>query len=84
MTTTGYFRKSVVIGVNDPGAANQNLVDVPFEFQIVTGTGSFKITNDGGIELSKPVVDGGATPATVAKYTYLAINGVYYKLPLYL
>lgn len=84
LTTMGYFRKSVVIGVNDPGAANQNLVDVPFEFQIVTGTGSFKITNDGGIELTKPVVDGGATPATVAKYTYLAINGVYYKLPLYL
>ena len=84
LTTTGYFRKTVVIGVADPGAANQNLVNVPFEFQIVTGTGSLKITNDGGIELTKPVVDGGATPATVAKYTYLAINGVYYKLPLYL
>lgn len=82
--TAGYFRKDVQNGVADPGAANQNLVDVPFEFRIQTGTGSFKITEDGGIELTKPVIEGGAAPATINKYTYLAINGTYYKIPLYL
>ena len=83
-TSAGYFRKDVRVGVADPGAASQNLVDVPFEYRIQTGTGSFKMTDDGGIELTKPVIGGGAAPATINNYTYLAINGTYYKIPLYL
>lgn len=83
-TSTGYYVKKPVNATADPGSANQNLVDVPFEFQIMTGTGTFKITTDGGIELTKPVIAGGAAPATISNYTYLAINGTYYKIPLYL
>lgn len=82
--TAGYFRKDVQVGVADPGTANQNLVDVPFEYRIQTGTGAVKITDDGGIEMTKPVIAGGAAPATINNYTYIAINGTYYKIPLYL
>lgn len=83
-TTTGYFRKKLQTGVIDPGSANANLVDVPFEFKISTGTGSFEITPDGGMKFGAPTVVGGTAPATIDQYMWVQINGTYYKIPLYL
>ena len=82
--SVGYFLKDELLNTIDPGSANANLVDVPFEFKIVTGTGSFEVTPDGGLKFVAPTIVGGTAPATVDQYMWVQINGTYYKIPLYL
>lgn len=83
-TTTGYYMKEEALNTTDPGSANANLVNVPFEYKIMTDTGSFEVTADGGLKLVAPVVAGGTAPATVDNYMWVQIGGSYYKVPLYL
>lgn len=80
--STGFFSPDVVKDAGYPGDTNANIQDVPFEYRVQTGTGSFMLEQNGKMNLVAPVLDGGAIGSTATKFLSVKVNGTNYKIPL--